>query len=158
MRDTIACLSIRQPWASLCAWGIKPIENREWYCALRGPLVIHAGKTWKDDEQAAYDELMQIAIDIGDVRRQEILSMSRSLLGGFVGVAKMTACITVREWHNDGGKQYDGRYEWFTGPFGFSFAASWAFPQLVPYKGMRGIFRVPVRDVPYLMEWDSSLP
>ena len=26
--DSIACLSIRQPWASLCAWGIKPFENR----------------------------------------------------------------------------------------------------------------------------------
>ncbi len=83
--STIACLSIRQPWASLCAWGIKHIENRTWHCALREPLIIHAGKTWKAEEQAAYDELMQIAITMRDTRRQEILFLSRSLLGGFVG-------------------------------------------------------------------------
>lgn len=151
MRDTIACLSIRQPWASLCVWGIKPWENRSWHCALRGALVIHAGKTWKDDEQAAYDELMQIAIDIGDVRRQDILSMSRSLLGGFVGVVNMIDCVSEKDWYRKGGKRYDGYYEFFVGPYGYHFVSARAFSQLVPYKGMKGIFRVPVRDVPYLV-------
>ena len=37
-------LTIRQPWASLIALGVKTIETRSWSTAYRGPLVIHAGK------------------------------------------------------------------------------------------------------------------
>jgi len=44
-------LTIRQPWASLIALGVKTIETRGWSTAYRGPLVIHAGKstdTWRE--------------------------------------------------------------------------------------------------------------
>lgn len=41
-------LTIRQPWASLIAAGVKTIETRSWSTAYRGPLVIHAGKTLYD--------------------------------------------------------------------------------------------------------------
>lgn len=37
-------LTIRQPWASLIALGVKHIETRSWSTRYRGPLVIHAGK------------------------------------------------------------------------------------------------------------------
>jgi ASCH domain len=35
-------LSIKQPWASLIAHGIKPIENRTWRTKFRGRIYIHA--------------------------------------------------------------------------------------------------------------------
>jgi hypothetical protein len=35
-------LSIKQPWASLIAHGIKPIENRTWKTHFRGRIYIHA--------------------------------------------------------------------------------------------------------------------
>jgi len=35
-------LSIKQPWASLIAHGIKPIENRNWRTHFRGKIYIHA--------------------------------------------------------------------------------------------------------------------
>lgn len=35
-------LSIKQPWASLIALGIKPIENRSWKTNFRGRIYIHA--------------------------------------------------------------------------------------------------------------------
>lgn len=35
-------LSIRQPWASLIAHGIKDIENRTWPTKYRGRIYIHA--------------------------------------------------------------------------------------------------------------------
>ena len=38
-------LTIKQPWASLLAHGIKDIENRTWNTAFRGKFLIHAGKT-----------------------------------------------------------------------------------------------------------------
>lgn len=36
-------LTIRQPWASLIALGIKTIETRSWQTRYRGPIAIHAG-------------------------------------------------------------------------------------------------------------------
>ena len=38
-------LTIRQPWASLIAAGMKTIETRGWSTRYWGPLLIHAGKT-----------------------------------------------------------------------------------------------------------------
>ncbi len=35
-------LSIKQPWASLIAHGIKDIENRTWATKYRGTIYIHA--------------------------------------------------------------------------------------------------------------------
>lgn len=35
-------LSVRQPWASLIAWGEKTVEVRTWRTPYRGPLLIHA--------------------------------------------------------------------------------------------------------------------
>ena len=35
-------LSIKQPWASLIAHGIKDIENRTWKTNFRGRIYIHA--------------------------------------------------------------------------------------------------------------------
>jgi len=38
-------LTIRQPWASLIAAGVKTIETRSWSTKYRGPLAIHAGRS-----------------------------------------------------------------------------------------------------------------
>lgn len=35
-------LSLRQPWASLVALGVKTVETRSWSTSYRGPLAIHA--------------------------------------------------------------------------------------------------------------------
>lgn len=37
-------ITVRQPWASLIAAGVKTIETRSWATRHRGPLVIHASK------------------------------------------------------------------------------------------------------------------
>ncbi|GAB0156204.1 hypothetical protein CHRYSEOSP005_14680 [Chryseobacterium sp. Alg-005] len=39
-------LSIKQPWASLIAHGIKDIENRKWKTNFRGRIYIHASALW----------------------------------------------------------------------------------------------------------------
>jgi hypothetical protein len=39
----VKALTIRQPWASLVALGVKTIETRSWSTKYRGPLLIHAG-------------------------------------------------------------------------------------------------------------------
>ena len=39
-------LSLWQPWATLVAIGAKKNETRSWETLYRGPLAIHAAKTW----------------------------------------------------------------------------------------------------------------
>lgn len=41
-------LTVRQPWASLIALGVKTIETRSWSTRYRGPLAVHAGKARPD--------------------------------------------------------------------------------------------------------------
>src|SRR5262249_3539644 len=52
------CLSIRQPWVWIithpevlqaCNVPIKDIENRDWNTAVRGLLLLHAGKAVDED-------------------------------------------------------------------------------------------------------------
>ena len=47
-------LSIKQPWASLIAHGIKDIENRTWKTNFRGRIYIHASAK----QAGSYDELL----------------------------------------------------------------------------------------------------
>lgn len=41
-RETMKCLSLMQPFATLVAIGAKRIETRAWATTWRGPLAIHA--------------------------------------------------------------------------------------------------------------------
>lgn len=45
-------LTVCQPYADMIAKNEKPIENRNWPTAYRGPLAIHAGKSrsWLDED------------------------------------------------------------------------------------------------------------
>jgi len=45
-------LVVRQPWAGDIATGIKRVEYRSWDTKHRGDLLIVAGKTWGDREEA----------------------------------------------------------------------------------------------------------
>lgn len=40
------CLTVRQPYASLVAAGVKTIETRSWRTAYRGRIAVHAGREW----------------------------------------------------------------------------------------------------------------
>lgn len=48
-------LTVRQPWASLIAAGVKTIETRSWSTEYRGPLAIHAGKHRPAHDEAVGD-------------------------------------------------------------------------------------------------------
>lgn len=50
-------LSIKQPWASLIAHGIKDVENRAWRTHFRGRIFIHAsGNPSKEPYKVFTDE------------------------------------------------------------------------------------------------------
>lgn len=47
--ESLKCLSMHQPWASLLVHGIKRIEGRDWKTDFRGRLWIHATKKVSSD-------------------------------------------------------------------------------------------------------------
>lgn len=56
------CISILQPRASLCVTtdpktgkAYKQIETRSWNTKFRGPLLIHASKAWKPEQEKLLD-------------------------------------------------------------------------------------------------------
>jgi hypothetical protein len=114
----VKLLSIRQPWASLIAHGIKDIENRTWRTAYRGPLLIHAS--------------LKVDCSIADVRRSLGIEVPdlRVPIGGIVGITNVIDCV----------EQYSS--VWFRGPFGFVLNGS--RPQ--PFLEMKGALKL--RDVP----------
>lgn len=57
-------VSIKQPWASLIAHGIKDIENRTWQTHFRGRIYVHAsGKPAKEPYKIFTDEQASVFID-----------------------------------------------------------------------------------------------
>lgn len=111
-------LSIRQPWASLIALGIKDIENRPWSTSYRGPLLVHAALkadcALRDVEQRLGVELPAIATP----------------RGGIVGLTNIVDCVT------------NHASPWFSGPHGLVLSGS----RELPFLPMKGFLRL--RDAP----------
>jgi len=57
------CLSVKQPWAWAIMQGLKDVENRTWFTSYRGPLAIHAGKSF-DREALAF--IKNSGVDVPD--------------------------------------------------------------------------------------------
>lgn len=53
-------LSIKQPWASLIAHGIKDVENRTWKTNFRGRILIHS--TAKGEPDFTFNHEQHLAI------------------------------------------------------------------------------------------------
>lgn len=126
-------LSIKQPWAWLIVNGIKPVENRDWYCNYRGPLVIHAGKRldieglmWLGNNW----HRQNMPSTVGDMFDQQRDGRLKFDLGGIVGRVEMTGCVQ----HHDS--------PFFFGIYGFTLARPEVLP-FIPYRGQLKIFDIP---------------
>ncbi len=114
-------LSIRQPWSWLIVNGFKPVENRTWSTAYRGELAIHAGRTF---DQAGLESVQDFFPALRDLLPKQYD------LGGIVGVAELTECVST------------SRSLWFTGPYGFYLREARPIT-FVPYRGVLGFFEIP---------------
>ena len=113
-------ISIRQPWAWLIVNGYKDVENRTWAPKYRGRVLIHAGKTVKDNDFPVQREWVktcgiQIPADLPT--------------GAIVGEATITGTVTESD------------SPWFEGPTGITLADPVAYADPVPYRGQLGIFQ-----------------
>jgi activating signal cointegrator 1 len=125
-------ISLWQPWAYALVSGMKKIETRSWSTPYRGPLLIHAAKTFpvtardfamteralgRLPARLPFGALVGV-VNLADVRRTESVIQEISAIERLYG---------DYSW---------GRYAWMTDSF-------MAFDEPVPYKGKQGFFNVP---------------
>jgi len=115
----LKALSVRQPWAWLLAHGHKNIENRVWPTKYTGDFLIHAGKKMEEDMKFAYSLC----------HSQHITLPTHFDRGGFIGVARITGCVT------------NSNSPWFEGPFGFVISDARPLP-FYPYRGLLKLWEV----------------
>jgi len=114
-------LSISQPWAWLIAHGYKDVENREWYTDYRGPLIIHASRTWS---QSGFEFIIE-RMDLWVPEKEKYV------FGALIGMVDMIDCVD----------QYQSK--WFFGSWGFVFENAQIFQNPIPYSGHLKLFDVP---------------
>ncbi|HDR9133235.1 ASCH domain-containing protein [Burkholderia vietnamiensis] len=84
-------LSIQQPWAWLIAHADeyddpKRIENRNWATRYRGPLLIHASKTF---DRSGYESVLEVRPDL-----ESVMPVAGAMeRGGVVGRVDVIDCV-----------------------------------------------------------------
>lgn len=100
-------LSIRQPYASLIAEGIKNIENRSFKTKFRGEFLIHASGLWHDrlfnGELFTKDQFDNISnywisknpeLNLMRYLRRETIGIDYNLpVGAIIGKARLVDCV-----------------------------------------------------------------
>jgi len=137
----IRAITICQPYAHLIATpteklpgGLvqKRVENRGWYCAHRGPIAIHAGKSEK-------------FMRSGD-RETFANSAGGLVFGAVLGIAEMVACLKLR----NPSKPFPAEFHWLRshvhaeGPY--CFVLERFVPLKLPYycSGAQGLWNVEI--------------
>ena len=119
-------ISIRQPWAWLIVHGYKDIENRTWAPKYRGKVLIHAGKTVKDNDFPVQREWVKTCgIQIPDDLPT----------GAIVGQAVITGVVRDRP-----GDSPPDSSPWYEGPVGIQLSYPVAYAEPIPSKGQLGIY------------------
>jgi hypothetical protein len=110
-------ISIKQPWATLIACGIKSIEIRSWSSTQRGRIFIHAGQR-PDPREEAWKLVPAKLRDLTELR------------GGIVGEATMIDCLaydSLIAFRRDIGRHFNAP-EWFVPPRMHGFVLAEAKP------------------------------
>jgi hypothetical protein len=125
-------LSIKQPWASLIAWGWKDVENRTRRTNFRGRFLIHASKSCTPKEwDYALEFIAARSPDLHKMLMQDSSFKFDALpRGAIIGSAEIVDCVEASV------------SRWFVGDYGYVIKRA-ALRPIVPYKGMLGFFNVP---------------
>jgi hypothetical protein len=84
-------ITLHQPCASLVAMGEKKIETRSWSTKYRGPLAIHAGKKFTQDQlNLCCKEPFREAIS-----KMDLKPWSYGLFGYVIAVCRLVDCIQI---------------------------------------------------------------
>lgn len=154
----LVAVTVWQPWATLLACGVKPVENREWAPDLEPgeTLVIHAGRfgvKHTEVEPAAREWEAARALLVEHCQRGGRCPAAvkrlfrRDSSGALPGVTEVSYGALVALVTFDGAvrraRVVEGRADlWFVGPVGWYVCDAVRF-RPVPHGGERGLWVVP---------------
>jgi len=124
-------ISLWQPWASAMALEFKKNETRSWHTNYRGPLLIHAAKTFP-----------QAAREFAMTERALGRLPKRLPFGALLGIVNLIDVVRVEEIRHQisaierlYGDYSDGRFAWIT-------EGVEVFDTPIPCKGRQRFFEV----------------
>lgn len=130
MAVELRALTVRQPWATWIALGVKTVENRTWPTRHRGPLAIHAGAAFEAD---AWRTSVVQALPRGTLPGLTSLPQSAIL-----AVVELIDCHEYRPGCCDSPWSEKGAGTWH-----WVLVNVRALPEPVPCKGSLSLWRVP---------------
>lgn len=84
-------LTIKQPWASLVAHGLKNIENRTWKTNYRGRILIHAAAT---PVKEGWDALNEMQLVKSYAHKDKLYGNNEELpYGAILGSVEIVDCV-----------------------------------------------------------------
>jgi hypothetical protein len=110
----VKAITIKQPWAWATMYAGKDIENRSWYTKYRGPLLIHAGASYRADARLPRG-----------VRPPHRTDLHASAILGVVELADVVQA---------------SRSRWFLGEYGFVLRNPRLFSRPIPCGGKLGLW------------------
>jgi hypothetical protein len=148
-------ITLWQPWASLIATGAKKIETRSWKTNYRGPLAIHAAKTWNSETDAMMHTWYTqggLAPLVGkplDLTGSSYPDIKEEYLpkGMIIAICNLVDCIPTDrftqkqiEFEKHFGDFTPGRYGWILEDVRL-------LTEPIPAKGMQGLWNydIPIR-------------
>lgn len=145
MPDTLRCLSLWQPFASLIAIGAKRTETRSWGTSYRGWVLIHAAKKCdqdvQDDIRAAMRLLESRRFEAPTPEQQAAANLPwKKLLGVVVAIGWMAECKPAPQPPSDPLDAAFGNYG--PGRWGWRLEQVRPLPEPIPMRGMQGLFGV----------------
>ena len=104
--DQQVALSVKQPWATLIAFGVKTVEVRTWRTDRRGTVLLHTGRT-PDTRPHAWKLLAT-----------EEMHRAARQCGGIVATMELAGCIDYpdRRLFAEDVPRHWNRPDWFRPP------------------------------------------
>lgn len=141
MTETMKAISLWQPWASLWLSPNKLHETRHWSTPYRGTLLVHAAKKFVKDVNSDLKDVLDD--EFGGHWTMDLPS------GVLLGAVDLVDCVPTGrivagfDWSdaqridNICGNFDDGRFGWRRGAY-------WKFRVPIAYRGLQGLFNVPL--------------
>ena len=123
-------LSIKQPWTHAVIYLGKNIENRTWTTNYRGPLLIHASKTFDNEGYVWLIEQALNNVNIPSLLIDDIPHRKDFQMGGIIGMVNLKKMVRSTDYS-----------PWMFGPWGWVLENPKPI-DFIPYKGRLGLFDV----------------
>lgn len=135
-------LTVKQPWAWLILHGGKDVENRMWPISYRGPLLIHAGKTYDDEADYFFDW----AATYTEIDTSVYPTPDEIVYGAIIGRVQLVGCQTLyrSDWADD------EQWNWIL-------ADPEPFAEPVPWCGRLGLWQISDEELRTGHELDAQL-